>query len=159
MRRIAILALVVIQLLALGAWAEALPGSNAGNSTVNRTRAEEIVQAAYPGCLILFAQDEGENKRLGIVAEDFCGSILVSGEGILSSSIKEDAMIREGMLTMTGALETMRLYRPEAEFRALELDEDDGLMLYEGEALLANEVYEFELDAVSGKLLEWERDD
>ena len=65
---------------------------------------------------------------------------------------------RDGMLTMEGALRVLRLHRPEAQFRALELDEDDGVYVYEGEAMIGNVEYEFELSVSSGKLLEWERD-
>ena len=150
-KRITILALALVWLFTMGTWAE--------TGIVDRVRAEEIVQEAYPGCRILFARDEGAYKCLGIVTETLCGSVLVSEEGIHSQSLKEDAMMRDGMITMTGAIEILHLHRPEAEFRALELDEDDGLLIYEGEALFENEIYEFELDAAGGKLLEWERDD
>lgn len=155
MRRITAWMLMLICLLAAGAWAETLPEPG----EVDRARAEEIVQEAYPGCRILFARDEGAYKCIGIVAEEYCGSVLVSAEGIYTQSLKEDTIMRDGMLTMAGAIETMRLHRPEAEFRAIELDEDDGMLIYEGDALFENVVYEFELDAASGKLLEWERDD
>ena len=38
------------------------------------------------------------------------------------------------------------------------MDEDDGMLLYEGDAWLDGQEYEFELDARTGRLLEWERD-
>ena len=158
MRRILVLIMTLAYLLCLGAQAEVLPESVAGNA-VDRALAEEIMRKAYPGCRILFARDEGAYKCLGVVSEDFCGTLLVSEAGIHSVSLKEDKMMGGGVLTMAGALEVLRMYRPEAEFRALELDEDDGLLIYEGEALLESQVYEFELDAESAKLLEWERDD
>lgn len=39
------------------------------------------------------------------------------------------------------------------------LDEDDGRQIYEGSIYLDGIEYEFEIDAVSGVLLEWEEDD
>ena len=40
----------------------------------------------------------------------------------------------------------------------MDLDDDDGMLVYEGDAWLDGQEYEFELDAHTGRLLEWERD-
>lgn len=48
---------------------------------------------------------------------------------------------------------------PGATIRSMELDEDDGYYCYEGEAYKNGVEYEFVIDAYSGKILEWERDD
>ena len=125
---------------------------------VERSRAEALVRAAYPECRILFSRDGEGGKQLGVAGENFCGSILVADDRIISRSLEIGEIFRNGRLTMDGALKVLTLHRPEAEFRALELDEDDGVYLYEGEALLDGVEYEFELDARTGRLVEWERD-
>jgi len=63
-----------------------------------------------------------------------------------------------GQLTFAGASQTLSLLRPGAQLDSLEMDEDDGMLLYEGDAWLDGQEYEFELDARTGRLLEWERD-
>ena len=125
---------------------------------VARSHAEELVRAAYPECRILFSRDGASGKELGAAGENFCGSILVADGRIISRSLEIGEIFRNGRLTMDGALKVLTLYRPEAEFYALELDEDDGVYLYEGEAYIDGVEYEFELDVSSGRLLEWERD-
>ncbi|HIZ78239.1 MAG TPA: PepSY domain-containing protein, partial [Candidatus Lachnoclostridium stercorigallinarum] len=40
----------------------------------------------------------------------------------------------------------------------LELDEDDSRLIYEGELFYDNTEYEFQIDAYSGAVLEWESD-
>lgn len=129
-----------------------------GAAPVERSRAEELVRLAYPDCRILFAEETDSGKRLGVVGESFCGTITVADDQIRSRSLQMGEIYSEGRLTMSGALQALKLHRPEAEFRALELEEDDGAYIYEGEALISGETYEFELDVITGKLLEWERD-
>ena len=125
---------------------------------VGRSLAEELVRAAYPDCRILFFRDSESGKELGVAGENFCGSIFVADGRIISRSLEIGEIFRNDRLTMDGALKVLTLHRPEAEFRALELDEDDGVYLYEGEAYIDGVEYEFELDVSTGRLLEWERD-
>ena len=40
----------------------------------------------------------------------------------------------------------------------MELDRDDGRMVYEGECRKGQMEYEFKLDAQTGAILEWEED-
>lgn len=131
---------------------------SADAAPVERGRAEELIRAAYPDCRILFSEDVPEGKRLAVAGDSFCGSIVVADDKIHSRTLKMGEIYQNGSLTMDGALQLLALHRPEAQLRAVELDEDDGAYVYEGEALLNGEVYEFELDVSSGKLLEWERD-
>jgi len=131
-------------------------GDNA--QPVDRAHAEKLIQQFYPGCRILFARDETAGKLLGVAGDNFCGSIVVSDECIRSRNLEAGEIFRDGMLTSQGAAKVLALHRPEAEFRELELDMDDGLYEYEGEAMLHGEEFEFELNAATGKLLEWERD-
>ena len=125
---------------------------------VDRARVEELVQAAYPGSRVLFVRRLDKHVESGVAADAFCGVLTIAGDQICSRSIEMGEIYRDGLLTMEGALKVLRLHRPEAEFRALELDEDDGEYVYEGEALVGGVEYEFELSVRSGKLLEWERD-
>ncbi|MBQ9950936.1 MAG: PepSY domain-containing protein [Clostridia bacterium] len=124
-----------------------------------RADAESAVIAACPGAKILFAEDDGEGgRRLYTLSETLCGAVSVRGGKIVARSLAFGRFLDGGQLTAEGAAAALTLLRPGAEILELEKDEDDGLTLYEGEAILDGAEYEFELDALSGKLLEWERD-
>lgn len=125
---------------------------------VTRSRAEELVKQAWQDSRILFSKDVEEGKLLGVAGNNFCGSVLVADDRLISRSLEVGEIYRDGRLTMDGALKVLTLHRPEAEFYALELDREDGVFIYEGEALIDGVEYEFELDVSSGRLLEWERD-
>lgn len=47
----------------------------------------------------------------------------------------------------------------EADIHEIELDDDDGVAVYEGELVYNGYEYEFEIDAESGELLQWEIDE
>ena len=66
--------------------------------------------------------------------------------------------LSDGALTFAGASQTLRVLRPGAQLDGMELDEEDGRLVYEGDAYLDGQEYEFEMDARTGRLLEWERD-
>lgn len=132
--------------------------SAANGQEVARERAEELVKRDYPECRILFFKEDSDGKRIGVAADDFCGSIVVDADLIRLRELESGKIFQNGALTLDGALKILKLHRPDAEFRALELDDDDGFRAYEGEALVSGEIYEFKLDASTGKLLEWERD-
>lgn len=124
----------------------------------DRSAAEAAVHAVYPDCRILFAEDTDGGKRLAVADADFCGAITVAQSGIISRGLEMGEIYRDDLLTYDGAEKLLALHRPQATLLELEFDEDDGLLIYEGEALLTGTEYEFEMDARSGKLLEWERD-
>ena len=48
---------------------------------------------------------------------------------------------------------------PNATSIHIELDHDDGRVTYEGDVIAPGQKYEFEIDAVTGEVLEWEIDD
>lgn len=124
-----------------------------------RDAAEAIVLTDYPDARILFANDaENGTKALAVISEALCGEITVGDDIILSRNLTCGSYVQNGYFTMDGALAALKLHRPEAVFQALELDEDDGQYVYEGDAYVSGVEYEFELDARTGKLLEWERD-
>lgn len=47
---------------------------------------------------------------------------------------------------------------PGASMIHIELDEDDGRLVYEGEIYHENKEYEFEIDASTGEIISWEQD-
>lgn len=53
----------------------------------------------------------------------------------------------------------LRQRLPEAVFKELELDEDDGRWIYEAKLRHGDLKYEIELDAFTGEILKWEEDD
>ena len=125
----------------------------------DRTNAESTVISQYPDAIMLFGEDiEDGSKKLYMLTGNAAGEITVHGNIIISRTLNYGDYISDGKLTMDGALAAMHMHRPEAEFRAVELDEDDGVWCYEGEAFIDGVEYEFELNAITGKLLEWERD-
>lgn len=133
--------------------------STDAQSSQERDAAEALTLAAYPGARILAAGDANSGaKRLSLMTDALCGEVEVLGNTIISRDLQFGTFAQNGILTIDGALAAMRLLRPDAEYTALEFDEDDGALLYEGNALVEGVEYEFELDARSAQLLEWERD-
>lgn len=135
------------------------PASLDANVTQTQREAEAIALSAYPDANILFVRD-GENaeKVMAIFTPSMCGEIWVCSGGVLRRALSCGRYIENERLTLEGALAVLQLYRPEAEFYALELDEEDGTLVYEGNARVSGIEYEFELNARTGRLLEWERD-
>lgn len=129
-----------------------------GTQAMDRSAAEELIQSAYPDCRVLYSEDGASGKRMAVAGDGYWGSIVVAGGCIVSRRLEAGEIYSNGRLSLYGALRVLELYRPEAELRAIELDDDDGQWIYEGDAMLHGELYEFELDAVSACLLEWERD-
>lgn len=125
----------------------------------SREGAEEVVRQEYSTGRVLSAQlTEDGSRALAVLADDLCGMIEVCGEAIVSRALEYGEFAEDGMLTESGAMAAMRLLRSEANIVELELDEDDGALVYEGEACIGDVEYEFELNAYTGKLLEWDRD-
>lgn len=120
--------------------------------------ASALLWEMYPDALVISSADVQAMRRLTIVAPDFLGCVFFDADGVCGRDIDFAECIRDDILTYTGALEVLRLLRPEAFVTEIELDHDDGLLLYEGEALVDGREYEFELDAYTARLLQWDRD-
>jgi len=136
-----------------------IPAAVTADVPQERAGAEAAVLAVYPDALMITGEDaDGGAKLLHVITPSMSGRIWVLGDIIISRELEYGDYIRGGMLTMDGAVAAMHMHRPEAEFRAMELDEDDGVWCYEGEAYVDGREYEFELNAVTGRLMEWERD-
>lgn len=65
--------------------------------------------------------------------------------------------MREGMLLASEAVAELQTIKPGAVVVDLDLDWDDGVLCYEGDARLDGKRYEFEMTA-AGRMIEWERD-
>lgn len=133
-------------------------GVTFGTQAMDRSAAEELIREVYPDCRVLYSEDGATGKRMAVVGDGYWGSIVVAGGCIVSRRLEAGEIYSNGRLSLYGALRVLELYRPEAELIAIELDADDGRWTFEGDAMLHGEIYEFELDAISARLLEWERD-
>ena len=63
----------------------------------------------------------------------------------------------EGALTASEAMEKLAQKKGAITVTDLDLDRDDGRLVYEGEVQLDGKRYEFEMK-VTGEIVEWERD-
>lgn len=117
------------------------------------TAIDDVIIGRWPEAWILKSAD-GEALFLDISMAGRC--VADDGKIVVSASFGEFRS-EERMLT-AGAIEVMALYRPQAVISEVELDSDDGMLIFEGDAYVEGVEYEFELDAHTGRLLEWERD-
>jgi len=121
----------------------------------------EAALGVYPDALVIESRKEtvhgGEALRLYLLHEAFHGSILFADGMVIGRELMFVSCVRDGAITMSGAVAALRVLRPEAELLEVELDDDDGLLLYEGEARIDGQTFEFEMDAATGKLLQWSR--
>lgn len=75
------------------------------------------------------------------------------------SDINKASLVQEATLTIDDAIKVALADMPGKVIEA-ELEKDDGVMVWEIELVNnQNELYEFEIDANSGAILESERDD
>ena len=121
--------------------------------------AEAALLSLDAAALILRAE-EGENAaRLYFVATTAAGwaEFVTTGE-LAAGELAFGQFLANGQLTFAGANQVLRILRPGAQLDGMDLDDDDGMLVYEGDAWLDGQEYEFELDAHTGRLLEWERD-
>jgi len=123
--------------------------------------AKAMLAGIYPDALVVSSAESNLDtavvRRLIIVAPDLCGCILFDADGVCGKDIVFDACIRDGRITSDAARSIMQFLRPDAKITEIELDDDDGLLLYEGEARIDGQTFEFEMDAATGKLLQWSR--
>lgn len=128
----------------------------------SREGAEVALREEYPAARVLRAKETQlaglSAWKLTFVCEEAAGWATLLGDRIREREVSFGAYFQEGRLTMTGARTVVLLYRPQAQLTEIELDEDDGLWIYEGEAILDGTEYEFEIHAETAQLLEWERD-
>ncbi len=124
-----------------------------------RAEAEAALWALDEAALILRAEEGDGPARLYFVATGAAGwaQFDIAG-GLAAGAVAFGQFLSNGQLTFAGASQVLQILRPGAQLDGMDMDEDDGMLLYEGDAYLDGQEYEFELDARTGRLLEWERD-
>ena len=124
--------------------------------------AKALLAEIYPDAKIISSAEETVDgvllRKLNIVSPDFLGYMLFDSEKHCVRDLDFAVCMKDGRLTMQGAVSILKLLRSDATIAEIELDDDDGLLLYEGNAYISGVEYEFELDAHTGKLLQWDRD-
>ena len=118
--------------------------------------ATAAVRAAFPDALILKVESEGTLKAVSIATPYLFGTLWTSGGQVVRRKLRGGCFIADGRLTLDGAYHIAQLIQSEAVFIAFEYNAEDDT--YEADALVNGVEYELELDARTGKLLEWERD-
>ena len=133
--------------LALVTTSPGTPAPDADGATLT------AVQAACPGAIVL--REEG--PRVTVASPDWYGTLELRSGCVVARELRGGYFVNaDGLLSLDGAICDVRLLRPQAEILEMEFDADDRE--YEGEALADGELYGFEIDAATGRLLEWERD-
>lgn len=124
-----------------------------------RAEAEAALWTLDEAALILSAEEGDGPARLYFVATGAAGwaQFDIAG-GLAAGAVSFGQFLSNGQLTFAGASQVLQILRPGAQLDGMDMDEDDGMLLYEGDAYLDGQEYEFELDARTGRLLEWERD-
>ena len=132
---------------------------SAESALMRRAEAEAALKAIDAAALVVRAEEGSGAAKLWFVGETAAGWGMFDPAGRLAAgSLSFGQFLMNGQLTFAGASQTLSLLRPGAQLDSMEMDEDDGMLLYEGDAWLDGQEYEFELDARTGRLLEWERD-
>lgn len=137
-------------------------GSNEVVLTEDEARA--LVQNLYPEATIISLRSERDDDlyeyQASFSTEEFFGTIELNAETgvVLEADIYYNAAVPEGQLGYAEIMAQLESLKPGLNVIRIEFDEDDGRMRYEGEALLDNVLYEFEIDADTGELREWERE-
>ena len=136
-----------------------IPAQVAAEGEQSRDGAEAAALLEYPAGRVLSSELMEDGSRvLTLLADDLCGTVAVRGDAIVFRALDFGEYAQDGELTYAGAEAALLLLRPGAWIAELELDDNDGMLIYEGEAFFGGVEYEFELNARTGRLLEWERD-
>lgn len=126
--------------------------------------AVSAVESCCPGAIVITetkpqAQGGGYTPHaVSFIADNCAGTLMIADDRIVARDITYDRYFSDGILTYEGAVRTILFYRPGASVKEMELERDDGMLIYEGEAFVNGVEYEFEIHARDGRLLEWERD-
>lgn len=139
---------------------------------IGEEKARQIVLNKIPGATIMsFKRDTDDGRtvyegeaRLDNVEYDFeinaaDGSILKWEEDRHDDYDDDDAVPSQNVIGVDKARQVVLQKLPGATITSIELDEDDGLAVYEGEAVKNGAEYDFKVNAQTGSLISWEKED
>lgn len=86
------------------------------------------------------------------------GSSSNSSQNSGNSSSSSGSSQNSGQISLEKAESIVLAKIPNADIRKLKLEKDDGIWIYEGEAIKGDYEYEFEINASSGVIISWESD-
>lgn len=138
--------------------------STAKSTTMTAEAVAVAVEAVYPGAQIIRQDEEIDDGRheieVFIVAEGLYGTLDLNAENgaIIERELYVGEYAADGMMTEEAARAQIATLKTGAEIIKIKLDEDDGRYFWEGDATLNGSRYEFAIDAVTGTMVEWERD-
>lgn len=146
-----------------------LESKNKGNSGAKTTTlsADDVinaVQTLYAGAEVLRQDediDDGQHEiDVFFTADGLYGTLELNAEtgALIEREIYFGQYAQNNMLTEEAARAVLASYKPDAVITKIELDEDDGLHYWEGDATMSGTRYEFSINAGTGELVEWERD-
>lgn len=122
------------------------------------------VEAVYPGAQILYTRehrdDGGFEIEVAIAAGNLYGTLELNAQtgALIERKMIPGSYDAQSGLTKEAAQGVLLTLKPGVEIVEIELEEEDGLLVWEGEARFDGKRYEFEMDARSGSLIKWERD-
>lgn len=125
---------------------------------------EQAVLALYPDAQILRTDtliDDGLYEiEVFFTAGGLYGTLELDAQtgDVLERKIVFGEYQEGGMLTEEAARAALLSIKPEAMITKIKLDEDDGAYYWEGDAYIGHTEYEFAINAMTGVLVEWERD-
>ena len=123
-------------------------------------QAKAAVMAQLPQAVIDHAQLDYDDRRfewdIFYTLDGMLGVCEVSAEDYKVIRTKEYPS-PDNALVASKAIEALRQAKGNLTIVDIDLDRDDGRIVYEGEAELDGRFYEFEM-TVDGQIIEWERD-
>jgi len=137
-------------------------GGKADALTGEETQA--LLLVLFPGATVIDIisekDEDGWEKTVYFYTIDSYGELTVNAE--TGETLELDVVmglftevIERAVTTVHAARERLYQLKPGAKITELEEDNDDGKQIWEGEALLDGVEYEFEMDALTGLLIEW----
>lgn len=142
---------------------EAVGGGN--RAALTDAQIAQIVEDACDGARVLLQEteiDDGFTEiKVSWAGEGVYGTFDLNGETgqILEAEVCFDAAAAaDGKITEDEARAKIAEFQPGATVIKIELDDGDGHICWEGDAMVGGVKYEFKIDQQTGAIVEWERD-
>lgn len=157
------------------------PSNANGNVTLEQAKAAALAYAGLSGSNVTFTKTEMDNDdgrqiyelkfqtsqaRYEADVDAATGKVveydykLLKNTASASTSAPASSGQNAGVISLeqakTAALQHAKLSAGNATFTKTKLDNDDGRQIYELEFVSASREYDYEVDAATGKILEWE---